>query len=120
MPGSTIQEWKSFIEKCPDAHVLQSTAWGELKSKFGWDTSWIIAGTVGAQVLFQKLPFGFHLGYIPRGPVSTTGILKGSPDWDEFQGKLHRLCREKRTVFLNRRSTLMDKIVLQKWLVLER
>ena len=108
MPGSTIQEWKSFIEKCPDAHVLQSTAWGELKSKFGWDTSWIIAGTVGAQVLFQALPFGFHIAYIPRGPVSTTGTLIGSPDWDEFQGKLHGLCREKRTVFLKIEPDLWD------------
>ncbi|MCJ7716658.1 MAG: peptidoglycan bridge formation glycyltransferase FemA/FemB family protein, partial [Anaerolineales bacterium] len=100
MPSRTLQEWKSFIERCPDAHILQSPAWGELKSKFGWETSWVITGSLGAQVLFQTLPLGFQIAYIPRGPVSTTGSVFNSPDWDEFQKVLHDLCRENKTVFL--------------------
>ena len=100
MPSSSLQEWKSFIEKCPHAHILQSPAWGELKSKFGWKSSWVICGDLGAQVLFQKLPFGFQVGYIPRGPISIKRKLKGNPDWEGFQQKLHDLCREKRAVFL--------------------
>ena len=59
MSGSTIQEWKSFIERSPDAHILQSPAWGELKSKFGWETSWIIAGNLGAQFLIPQIGTSF-------------------------------------------------------------
>jgi len=110
MSSSTIQEWKSFIERSPDAHILQSPAWGELKSKFGWDTCWIIAGNLGAQVLFQTLPFGYQIGYVPRGPVSTAGSVFDSPDWDEFQTKLNDLCQEKKTVFLKVEPDLWESV----------
>ena len=110
MSRSTIQEWKSFIERSPDAHILQSPAWGELKSKFGWETSWIIAGNLGAQVLFQKLPFGYQIAYVPRGPVSIAGSVFDSPDWDEFQKKLNGLCKEKKTVFLKVEPDLWEAV----------
>lgn len=110
MSSSSIQKWKSFIERSPDAHILQSPAWGELKSKFGWETSWVIAGSLGAQVLFQTLPFGFQIAYIPRGPVSTAGSVFDSPDWDEFQNKLHDHCQEKKTVFLKVEPDLWEGI----------
>ena len=110
MSSSTIQEWKSFIERSPDAHILQSPAWGELKSKFGWETSWVITGSLGAQVLFQTLPFGYQIAYIPRGPVSTAGPVFDSPDWDEFQRKLNDLCQEKKTVFLKIEPDLWEGV----------
>ncbi|MHB8573484.1 MAG: lipid II:glycine glycyltransferase FemX [Candidatus Dormibacteria bacterium] len=53
---------------------LQSTAWGELKSGFGWTPhrlGLVENGrlTGGIQLLQRRLPGGFSLLYAPRGPV---------------------------------------------------
>ncbi len=109
MSSCTLQEWKSFIEKYPDAHVLQSSAWGELKSNFGWEPNWLICGEIGAQILFQALPLGFHIGYIPRGPVSTSTTQVGLKDWDDFQQELIDLCRLKKTIFLKVEPDLWER-----------
>ncbi|MBI4117319.1 MAG: peptidoglycan bridge formation glycyltransferase FemA/FemB family protein [Parcubacteria group bacterium] len=58
--------------KCKD--ILQSWEWGEVKSKFNWRAERLgffkESRLVGlAQVLERKLPLGFSLFYIPRGPV---------------------------------------------------
>jgi len=99
MSTCTFQEWNSLLEKCPEAHILQSANWGELKSQFGWKTTRLIAGNIGAQVLFQPLPFGYHVGYIPKGPIFLDGQFD-SPSWELFQDKLDILCREYKTVFV--------------------
>ena len=100
MPSCTLQDWKEFLIKAPGAHVLQSPAWGELKSAYGWEPFWIINGGIGAQILFQKLPLGFQVGYIPRGPVSLSGNFSKHPDWEEFQGELDQICQDRKVVFL--------------------
>jgi peptidoglycan pentaglycine glycine transferase (the first glycine) len=62
-------EWDHFLEKYPNAHILQTRLWGEFKANFGWKPVYIQSGTSGSQVLFRKIPFGFSLGYIPKGPI---------------------------------------------------
>ena len=37
MPEISDPEWKEFLAAHPEAHLLQSSEWGELKSAFGWD-----------------------------------------------------------------------------------
>lgn len=65
--------WDDFVSsRC--GHVLQSTAWGELKSRFGWRAHRLAlvrdeAMIAGAQILFRRLPLGLQFAYIPRGPV---------------------------------------------------
>lgn len=49
-------------------HLLQSDAWGELKSRFDWTAQRIVSGHTGALVLFRRLPLGLTVAYIPRGP----------------------------------------------------
>ncbi len=52
-------------------HLLQSWAWGELKSRFGWRVQRLALGTFCAQVLFRTLPAGLGtIAYVPRGPVA--------------------------------------------------
>lgn len=50
-------------------HPLQSAAWGELKSAFGWRVVRLIARdrTAAAQVLIRPLA-GLAVAYVPRGP----------------------------------------------------
>ena len=66
--------WDARVSAAPGGHVLQSWAWGELKSQFGWGVERVAAGTACAQVLFRALPGGLgSLAYVPRGPAADFG-----------------------------------------------
>src|SRR5688500_5186755 len=66
MPVVSLAEWNQFLQKHPNAHLLQTGEWGELKSAFGWEPLRIVSGKAGVQVLFRKLPLGLTIGYIPK------------------------------------------------------
>lgn len=85
-------EWDSFLERFPDAHLLQTTAWGELKSAFGWQAERVAANGCGAQVLFRRLAGAFSLAYLPKGPLGA--------DWPDLWPEVDALCRRRRAVFL--------------------
>jgi lipid II:glycine glycyltransferase (peptidoglycan interpeptide bridge formation enzyme) len=93
------QQWDAFVAAHPRAHVLQQSAWGDLKAAYGWQVARLAlvpetpdSPTVesplplamrergsggegilaGAQILFRPLPF--HLGtmaYLGMGPYLT-------------------------------------------------
>ncbi len=94
MPELSPQEWDNFLGQYPNVHLLQTSAWGELKSSFGWDAAHIAVGDIGAQVLFRLLPLGFSLAYIPKGPIGAHA------DWEELWPEVDALCRQRRVVFL--------------------
>jgi len=85
-------EWVRFLAMQPNVHLLQSGAWGELKSRFGWDVARIADGKCGVQLLFRRLPLGLTIAYIPYGPIGT--------DWQTLIPEIDALCRSKRAVFL--------------------
>lgn len=85
-------EWDRFLDTQPNVHLLQTSAWGELKSRFGWDVARIVQGNCGVQVLFRRLPLGMTIAYTPFGPIGT--------DWRILIPELDALCRSKRAVFL--------------------
>ena len=82
------EDWKRSLELFPDAHILQSAEWGELKSGFNWKPVRFTAGGCYAQILFRSLPGGISIGYIPKGPF---GPLN-SEFWRELKhiGRKHR------------------------------
>lgn len=68
-------EWDAFVATHPRASFFQVSAWGQLKSEFGWQPQRIgllkddqlVAGT---QVLYRSLVYGLgKLAYIPFGPL---------------------------------------------------
>ncbi|MCK4963235.1 MAG: peptidoglycan bridge formation glycyltransferase FemA/FemB family protein [Anaerolineales bacterium] len=65
----SLTEWKAYLTEHPEAHLLQTTQWGELKSAYGWDVEYLKASSCGVQVLFRRFPLGITLAYIPKGPV---------------------------------------------------
>lgn len=87
-----LQAWQNFLSGHPEAHLLQSPAWGELKSFFGWNPVRIRAGESGAQILFRRLPLGLAAAYIPKGPIGG--------DWDSLWPEVDSLCRKNRAIFL--------------------
>lgn len=67
--------WDAFVEAHPRAHLLQLSAWGELKAAFGWrpvrvglaESGELVAGV---QVLLRRLPLRLGwLAYAPYGPL---------------------------------------------------
>ncbi|HIC88312.1 MAG TPA: peptidoglycan bridge formation glycyltransferase FemA/FemB family protein [Anaerolineae bacterium] len=66
--------WDTFVAAHPAGHVLQSSRWGQLKSRFDWQLARLAVlqhgrVTAGAQLLFRRFPWGQTLGYVPKGPL---------------------------------------------------
>ena len=87
-----IQQWQNFLEQQESIHVLQTAHWGLLKADFGWSVQHFIEGNSGAQVLFKKLPLGFHIAYIPMGPIGFFSPI--------LLAEIQSFCKSKRVIFL--------------------
>ena len=94
-------DWNSFVAASPRGHILQSSQWGQLKERFGWQVArlaiedqgqWL----AGAQVLFR--PIGPRtIAYVPKGPVTD---LADDEVTQTLLDALHHLCRQRRAIFL--------------------
>lgn len=107
MPLLSASEWNAFLRDYPAAHLLQTTAWGELKSAFGWEVVRVAlqgAGPAsGAQILFRPLPFGLRFAYLPKGPLPGPDCVSGGEalhPWVSLWPEVDRVCRDRRAVFL--------------------
>ena len=82
MPIVSLAEWNQFLQKYPNAHLLQTGEWGELKSAFGWEPVRILDEKfeAGIQILLRKLPLGYKIAYAPKAPV---GVPKDILFWIE-------------------------------------
>lgn len=70
------EEWQKIAAALPNGHALQSGAWGEFKSRWGWSARyWVLdEGEKGvnaaALVLKRPIPFTpFSILYAPKGPM---------------------------------------------------
>ena len=81
-----------FVHNHPEAHLLQTTAWGELKSSFGWHAERIQINNSGAQILFRSLPSGLSIAYIPKGPLG--------PLLPELLPEIDKICRLHKAILL--------------------
>lgn len=100
-----LSTWDDFVQAHPHGHILQTSAWGQLKGAFGWEAQTVRVGEQGALILFRRLPLGLTLGYIPRGPLA---------DWNnsiaigELMTKLDALCRQRHAICLKWEPDLPD------------
>ena len=94
MPTVSLADWNQFLSQCPNAHLLQTGEWGELKSVFGWKPVRIVSGDFGVQILFRKLPLGFTIGYIPKPVISDQSVS------EQFWKEIDFACRKHRAIFL--------------------
>lgn len=87
------KSWDIFLKKYPDSHLLQTSRWGELKQSFGWRVRRLLKNNqTGAQILLRPLPLGFHIAYIPKGPIG--------PDWNDLWIEIDQICNQERVIFL--------------------
>ena len=67
--------WDDHLRTIPQPHLLQSHAWGEFKSRWGWSTHRFAWGNAEApealaQVLVRRVArLPFVVAYIPKGPL---------------------------------------------------
>lgn len=94
--GLTSTQWDDLI-KAHQGHLLQSWAWGDLKSRFGWTPWRVQVEGAAAQILFRQLPLGLTIAYIPKGPAI---------DWSNRQqcqalfGAIQAEAKKRRAIFL--------------------
>jgi peptidoglycan pentaglycine glycine transferase (the first glycine) len=94
--------WDDFVATQSATHLLQTWAWGELKTRFGWRALRLALmrdgeALAGAQILFRPLPLSYSLAYIPKGPMID---WRNKGQVDLWLVGLHRLCRSQRSAFL--------------------
>jgi lipid II:glycine glycyltransferase (peptidoglycan interpeptide bridge formation enzyme) len=72
-------EWDRALAGLPAAHVLQSWAWGEFKSRWGWTAErllWLEDGApaAAAQILARAIPYTpWRFLYVTKGPALAYG-----------------------------------------------
>jgi len=96
VPQVSFEQWKAFLSKVENPHILQTAEWGELKRAFGWEVERIVSGDFGVQILFRKLLLGFTVAYLPKPANGNWLLVSGDSLWAEIDA----VCRKKRAVFL--------------------
>ncbi|MAU08942.1 MAG: hypothetical protein CL607_03910 [Anaerolineaceae bacterium] len=98
----TAEEWDAFVLQHPRGHILQLSAWGDLKSQYGWDADRVAVcnanGDVvaGAQILFRPLPMRLGtMAYIPFG-----GYVTADEQWPALWQAVREVSKKHGAAFL--------------------
>lgn len=95
-------DWDEFLERFPQAHLLQTAGWAEFKADFGWTSARVRSENACAQILFKALPLGLTIAYLPKGPVGA--------NWNEIVPQIDTLCRARNAVFLQVEPDLFEPL----------
>ena len=117
-PVASPEAWQHTLAGLPNAHVLQSWAWGAFKSRWGWTPQHFALQPTPAgantpplaalQVLKRKLPrLPFNMLYLPRGPVFDHD---DSAVRQMLLHQLEQLARQERAIFIK-----IDPEVVSGW-----
>jgi peptidoglycan pentaglycine glycine transferase (the first glycine) len=93
------EEWNAALASIPNAHVLQTWEWGELKAGYGWTPTRLLffengTARAAAQILRRPLPrTPFGVLYVPKGPAldyQDTSLLGDVIEHLEEHARRHR------------------------------
>lgn len=100
---TTAEEWNRALERIPNAHVLQTWEWGQVKSRHGWTpTRWLFeedgVPSAAAQILRRPLPkTPWGVLYAPKGPAldySNSALL------EKVLTSLEQIARNQKAIFI--------------------
>jgi serine/alanine adding enzyme len=99
--------WDALVSEHPRGGLLQSWAWGELKSRHGWRPLRLAITdgrrTAAAQLLLRPI-YGLSVAYVPRGP-----LLSGDESLDRaLLRALRRVARRHRAAFLRLEPNVLE------------
>ena len=99
MSEPLVEAWDRDAVRSRFGHVLQSVAWGALRSSSGWtpDTLRIGDPLPLANVHWRRFPFGQAIAYVPRGPVFDH---EDAGQLDRALESLAELARRRKPIFL--------------------
>jgi lipid II:glycine glycyltransferase (peptidoglycan interpeptide bridge formation enzyme) len=108
--------WSQALAKLPYAHALQSWAWADFKSRWGWSavpltmtiaqSSW--EPLAAAMVLRRQVPrLPFSILYVPRGPALD---YRDADLRRHVLAQLERVAQQERAIFIK-----MDPEVVRSW-----
>ena len=98
--------WQAALARLPNAHALQSWAWGQFKARWGWEAiplTMAVAGNswdtiAAAMVLKRRIPrLPYCVLYVPKGPVF---------DYHDHSmrrqvfGRLEQMAKRERAIFI--------------------
>jgi lipid II:glycine glycyltransferase (peptidoglycan interpeptide bridge formation enzyme) len=71
--------WDDAAVRSPGGHVLQSSAWAEVRTAQGWRAEFVRFGDPlpVALVLWRRVPVFGEMAYVPRGPIVAPGDAGG-------------------------------------------
>jgi len=99
-------EWDEFLKQLPNAHILQSREWGEFKAGFGWKPVYLLVSqsgkypNIGVPGSLKRLPFGFSMGYIAKGPPGELCMEVGPQACKPLWLEVDQISRREHAVFL--------------------
>lgn len=116
-------QWDDFVAQHERGHFLQTSAWGKVKSDFGWKAQQVALTDAdkhiiaGAQILYRELPYGLgKLAYVPFGPVVD---WTNEPLVRDLLTKMDKAAKRKGAVFMKLEpgydvdTTLLKKLKCQ-------
>jgi lipid II:glycine glycyltransferase (peptidoglycan interpeptide bridge formation enzyme) len=109
--------WNAVVAALPYCHVLQSWAWGQFKSRWGWTPRYFLGEerTAAALILRRTFsPLKLNILYVPKGPAldySDSALV------DRVLGDLIAVAKRDRAIFIkidpdlnqSDRSILLDR-----------
>jgi len=114
-------EWDELVRQSPSGHLLQSWAWGDRKSHFGWHPLRLAVVDDGrvlsaAQILFRRLPTGLlTTAYIPKGPIHSR-LPPANSSASVLLAAIHACCRRRRAISLKVEPDWEDSPETREWL----
>jgi len=104
MPIISPDTWDSFVTAHPRAHLLQTSAWGDLKAAFGWTPVRVGLAEnngslfAGVQLLFRRLPY--HLGTLAYAPYGPLVNWADAAQVHALMAEVDRVAKQHRAAFL--------------------
>jgi len=95
--------WNHALASFPNAHVLQTWAWGEIKARHGWTPTRVLfsennAPIAAAQILHRPLPrTPFGVMYVPKGPALN---FESAELFARVLSELENFARQSRAIFI--------------------
>jgi len=101
-------EWDDLAARHSQGHLLQSSGWGALKARVGWEARRVVVAgpegpRAGAQVLLRRR-LGLSAAYVPRGPLLGEDAAANAL----LLAALDRLARRARAVFLRLEPNVLE------------
>jgi peptidoglycan pentaglycine glycine transferase (the first glycine) len=94
-------DWDTNVASLPHSHLLQSWAWGEFKTGYGWQARRLCwdtpAGLAAAQVLGRSAGRVLRVLYVPKGPLLD---WQNAPLRAQVLDELQALARREHAIFI--------------------